>query len=102
MTNRKPNETEEEYFKRSDEIKKKDLRAKLDRERHAAKRKQEKELHWMKCPKCGTTLVELPLRGVMVDKCSSCHGIWLDKGELELLAGEESSFLASFRNLFPK
>ena len=40
----------------------------------------------MKCPRCETTaLVEKDREGVVVDVCSQCRGLWLDRGELEKL-----------------
>ena len=39
----------------------------------------------MKCPKCGAGLTTLPAQDVMIDKCQSCDGIWLEHGELEKL-----------------
>jgi Zn-finger nucleic acid-binding protein len=31
--------------------------------------------------------------GVTIEQCRRCHGIFLDRGELEQLIGAESSFL---------
>ena len=31
--------------------------------------------------------------GVTIEQCTNCHGIFLDRGELEQLIGAESSFL---------
>ena len=31
--------------------------------------------------------------GVTIEQCTKCHGIFLDRGELEQLLGAESSFL---------
>jgi Zn-finger nucleic acid-binding protein len=31
--------------------------------------------------------------GVAIEQCTKCHGIFLDRGELEQLIGAESSFL---------
>ncbi|MGD9763399.1 MAG: zf-TFIIB domain-containing protein [Candidatus Binatia bacterium] len=42
-----------------------------------------------RCPRCGTQLVERVVRDVTVDECPNCGGVWLDKGELEHLAGRE-------------
>ena len=44
----------------------------------------------MSCPKCGAALQVVELHGVAVDECTSCHGVWLDHGELELIAGREN------------
>jgi len=47
----------------------------------------------MNCPVCkNEPMVVLELKGVEIDYCLKCKGIWLDKGELELLLeGFESS-----------
>jgi Zn-finger nucleic acid-binding protein len=31
--------------------------------------------------------------GVTIEQCTKCHGIFLDRGELEQLLGAEASFL---------
>jgi Zn-finger nucleic acid-binding protein len=38
------------------------------------------------CPQDGTALLALHYRGVEVDHCPQCHGVWLDRGELKRLA----------------
>jgi len=47
-------------------------------------------LNIMKCPKCGMQLEELAVGDVHVDKCPCCEGIWLDKGELDVVEREEA------------
>jgi Zn-finger nucleic acid-binding protein len=37
---------------------------------------------------------------VRVDKCFSCEGIWLDKGELEILQTKETDFLGRLLSVF--
>lgn len=45
----------------------------------------------MRCPLCNVTMREVPRRGVKIDVCPECRGVWLDAGEMEkLLAGAES------------
>ena len=40
----------------------------------------------MHCPRCHTVdLAERDRDGVKIDICSSCRGVWLDRGELERL-----------------
>ena len=39
----------------------------------------------MNCPRCTSTLEELDRDGITIDRCTSCRGIWLDRGELERL-----------------
>lgn len=53
----------------------------------------------MRCPVCKAEMIVLELDQVEIDYCTSCSGIWLDEGELELLlegAGEGDELLASF------
>jgi len=42
----------------------------------------------MTCPRCGGTLANRMFRDVSLDTCTSCHGLWLDAGELAMLAHE--------------
>ena len=40
----------------------------------------------MKCPRCESTMLdEMDRDGITIDRCKSCRGIWLDRGELEKL-----------------
>ncbi|HEU0032612.1 MAG TPA: zf-TFIIB domain-containing protein [Kofleriaceae bacterium] len=40
----------------------------------------------MHCPRCHTSeLVERERLGISIDLCSSCRGVWLDRGELDKL-----------------
>jgi uncharacterized protein len=43
----------------------------------------------MNCVACDKPMVVLELGGVEIDHCLACGGIWLDSGELELLASSE-------------
>jgi Zn-finger nucleic acid-binding protein len=43
----------------------------------------------MQCPACDERLREVERYGVMVDICPGCKGVWLDRGELEKVAGME-------------
>ena len=71
-----------------------EFREKLDHQRRLRTAEQEKAVHWMKCPKCGHDLHETDMGGVLVDLCGTCGGLFLDKGELELLkaAKDHTSF----------
>ncbi len=46
----------------------------------------------MTCPKCGGEMRTHRRNGVTIEQCTNCHGIFLDRGELEQLIGAESSF----------
>jgi Zn-finger nucleic acid-binding protein len=39
----------------------------------------------MKCPSCHIILVSAERQGVEIDYCPCCWGIWLDKGELNVI-----------------
>ena len=44
----------------------------------------------MKCPVCkDVTLLMSEKRGVEIDYCPECRGIWLDRGELDKLIEKE-------------
>lgn len=44
----------------------------------------------MKCPVCkDVTLLMSEKKGVEIDYCPECRGIWLDRGELEKLIEKE-------------
>ncbi|MGH7782944.1 MAG: zf-TFIIB domain-containing protein [Candidatus Binatia bacterium] len=52
----------------------------------------------MKCPKCQTeTLSEFDVQGSVVDRCSSCNGIWFDARELSRLLAEDARQVAALR-----
>jgi hypothetical protein len=78
-----PTDPENEYFKLKEIRKLK--RAALDaaRETKADERTRLKEQHWMRCPKCGMKLDEIEFRGVTVDTCFNCEGMFFDLGEVD-------------------
>ena len=45
----------------------------------------------MKCPKCGADFESVTYKGVMVDRCHGCQGLWFDRPEKELLKGLKGS-----------
>lgn len=91
----KPSSTEDEYFVREDAEKKRKLALQEKKEKEAAELKRLKELHWMHCPKCGLQMHEVKLRGVDVDVCFACNGVFLDQGELEQIERPESRGVTS-------
>ncbi len=80
-------------FKRERERRQKEL-DEIFKQDEARKRK---ELHWMKCPKCGSDLQHVNIEEMKIDKCPLCEGVFLDRGELEELMlkkkGEPHGFL---------
>ena len=79
----KPSRNEDEYFARQDLEKKKQWAKENAARMAAAEREKLKQTHYMKCPKCGSDLHTVELHGISVDTCATCHGTWLDAGELE-------------------
>ena len=98
----KPSGQEEEYFARLEFEKKK----KAEAENHARMAEEEKrelkELHYMHCPKCGMNLITIDYKGIAVDRCSGCEGIWLDAGELEAITRLEKSGLDKLFSVFKR
>lgn len=48
------------------------------------------KIHKLVCPKCGGELESYSLLEILVDRCGSCNGIWLDNGELQAALGKVS------------
>jgi uncharacterized protein with PIN domain len=97
MTDSKPTRAEDEYFVKQDADLIKQQRARLDAERARAERRS----HFMKCPKCGADLHEVDFYHMKVDRCSECGGLWLDKGEMEMLEHVDQSAVRGFiRSMF--
>ncbi len=82
----KPSSKEEEYHLRQEAEKLKARAEKVRRETEQAEQERLKQLHWMRCPKCGMELSEIGYRGIQLDKCFCCGGVYLDDGELEQIA----------------
>lgn len=97
----KPSSKEEEHFVKVEFERRRKMAEELSARLAAEERARLKEQHWMRCPKDGSELVETELRGVKVDLCPTCGGMWLDAGELDALAeGDRTGVLGSFRSLF--
>jgi len=96
----KPTEKEEEYFARKEFERRKKAEMEQQSALAAKERERLKALHHMKCPKCGMNLLEVDYRGIRVDKCSACDGVWLDAGELETVSALEKSALDKLFSVF--
>ena len=96
----KPSEQEEEYFARQEFERRKKALAE-----HESKATEEERLRVLavarnRCPKCGAPLVTVPYRGVELDKCSRCQGVWFDCGELDQVIAEEKGFVGGLKRIF--
>lgn len=98
----KPSEREEEYFARMEFERKKKSEGEAQKKMAEWEKNRLKELHYMKCPKCGMELIEIDYRGIKVDKCSGCEGIWLDAGELEAISKVEKKVLDKWFDVFKR
>lgn len=78
---------EDEYFARRD----RELIEKLCSQRGAEAEETLRQMARMRCPKDGQALESRRMYGVNVEHCPQCDGIWLDRGELDAIAGTESS-----------
>lgn len=81
----KPTRAEDEYFIKQELERRKKWAAEQAEKMVVEEKTRLRELHFMKCPKCGMDLQEIDLHGVTVDECSSCGGIFLDHGEIHFL-----------------
>jgi len=52
----------------------------------------------LRCPSCGTRLVELERSDVLIDACPECRGVWLDRGELDRILDRERRASAGVRD----
>jgi len=44
------------------------------------------EVHSIECPKCGHGMEEISYGAdLLIDRCTHCHGLWFDKGEVSQL-----------------
>ena len=88
----KPSRAEDEYFAKQELERRKQWAKEQSAKMATAEKDRLKQLHYMKCPKCGMDMSTIELQGVSVDQCPSCGGIFFDKGEIdEMLKAEKSS-----------
>lgn len=98
----KPTTKEEEYFARMDYERRKKTEEEKQNKLAEVEKKRLKELHRMRCPKCGMQLIEIDYKGIKVDKCSECEGIWLDAGEMEAVSKLEKAGLDKLFSVFQR
>ena len=94
---------ENDWFRQNEE---KMIEAARKRRQEAEQQKQSAEAearraaHWHKCPKCGSDMAVQSITDIEIEKCSSCEGIFFDRGELEqLLTKQEGQRRGFFRKL---
>ena len=45
----------------------------------------------MRCPKCRADMEQVDYEGTEIDRCTICHGIWFDAGEIEILKDKQAA-----------
>ena len=73
---------ENEYFhKKEQEI--------IDKMKHDAEDTLARNYAKGRCPKCSDIIKPMTFRGVPLDRCPSCGGIWLGPNDLKILAEKD-------------
>ena len=85
MSTDKPSRNEDEYFAQHNAELLRKQRSMAD----AAALESERKSHYMKCPKDGYDLTSSQYHGVQIETCPHCGGMWLDAGELDVVAHED-------------
>ena len=85
----KPSRNEEEYFARENAELIQRMRAQRDTERAGM-------TATVACPRDGSALAERVYHHVRIDECPTCGGVWLDKGELQILERVDETSRRSF------
>jgi hypothetical protein len=98
----KASEKEEEYFARMEFERRRKVMEEKHKHSTAEEKRKLKDLHYMRCPKCGMELIEIVYKGMKIDECSTCKGIWLDAGELAAVSKLEKSGLTKLFSIFTK
>jgi hypothetical protein len=71
-----------------------------EKKRRTAELDARRLAHWHKCPKCGGDMATQKIGDIEVEKCSSCEGIFFDRGELDqLLLAHDRQRRGFFRKL---
>ena len=96
----KPTEHEDEYFARLEQEMKKKIKEQKSKQVSKEERENLRKLHFMKCPKCGMDLMEIDFKGMKIDECSACRGIWLDTGEFDAMVKMDKPVLQKLFKMF--
>ncbi|HEU4383163.1 MAG TPA: zf-TFIIB domain-containing protein [Anaeromyxobacteraceae bacterium] len=95
----RPSQPEAEYFAREDAENKRRLALQVKREMAEEERQRLKALHYLHCPKCGMEMHEVKLKGLDVDLCFACGGVFLDRSEVDVIAApQQKGIMAAILN----
>ena len=95
-----PTDDENEYFHRQEMEKLRKAQKEAADRMAAGERERLRELHHMHCPKCGMHLQEFDFRGLKLDRCGSCGGVWFDEGEMDHLLKQGNEMFDRLKNFF--
>ncbi|MFQ5514677.1 MAG: zf-TFIIB domain-containing protein [Myxococcota bacterium] len=97
MSLKKPSSVEDEFITR-EEAKRRELEALRHQQAEA---EAARRARMGTCPGgCETKLVEEAFRDLLIDRCPTCKGVWLDPGELEKISHDDTAVIRSFFNFF--
>jgi len=74
---------ENEYFRNKEREILEKMKAKIESD-------EAKSLE-LQCPKCDGTLHATDFENITIDVCDTCHGVWLDAGELAQVTHKDES-----------
>ncbi len=91
---------EDQYFAARD----RELMAKLKHQQEAERAAASREHARARCPDCGDLLHPHPAQPGIVQECPTCHGVWLSRTQMAMLAQQQGvgwtgKFLAEFVHL---
>ena len=89
----KPSRAEDEYFAKQELERRKKWAQEQAGKMATEEEERLKQLHYMKCPKCGMDLTTIEFQGIHIDRCPNCNGTWFDAGEVEQLMQPQNSGL---------
>jgi uncharacterized protein len=71
-----------------------------DQRKAELKEQEIREFCKNRCPKCGDPIEQVTFRGVPLDRCPGCGGVWLGINDLRILAAKDHRtwFQQWFRN----
>lgn len=61
----------------------------IEKMKAAARERMVREFSRNRCPKCGESLQAMTFRGVPLDKCPGCAGVWLGPKDLQILSSKD-------------
>lgn len=62
---------------------------KMEKLRKSARQQLVRDLCHNCCPKCGEVIEPVTFRGVPLDKCPGCGGVWLGPRDMQILAAHD-------------